>query len=666
MNTSEERFSTFEEKNLMRHLTINEAQDFLAKNPKIHTVIKNLMNESIDGKIPRFYKSSKSEFYSLLITCDLVQEAGEDKFEINYEMLTAGLVQMEIAESKLAKPFPTEVFAVLEFADRFFEEVKQPQKNNLWYGGKFELEFKKFVLIYLNQVNSVDVTGFLHSLDEDIQKRERVTHSFEHHYVDAFPYLTDSVEVSLKTVKHFFDNTNTVYYAREMLQGLGKLNPVKATSLYDLSKKEGATNYVRFLSYLLIGLSESDPEKAFERAKTLFDENPVEGLIALTYFKYQDNLKLNTAFDLIGSCNNSTEEYLIGLCAFYADAIQNLNSSNELRKKAFDKIFELAQMQNEGIKDSLANNVRSIKGFDAEKFDLLTFLFTPARPYIIRDYFTYFDNPAFLFKLLKDSFITHGNNVRFELFSEALISAQHSHPARFEEELLDLLSNDLSILRFAGVKVLLSNSGRAYPVDFLKLDEERQERIIISLLPQPTSIEKLLPLVLQLRKSPYETIRLKLNEELVKLIWAFDKHLVDLLEKNLIPHDPDDKLILSLVSSVLERYLNEKEVKLKMKEFNPAENELEYMETYFRLEHEKQTELMEEAQHKSIFNQIARTISVIRGNAFTTESNPKISPMATVGVSQLMDQRYYMNPDAYEYNFRETIYNRNYKPQKSK
>src|SRR6202000_1102415 len=104
-------------------------------------------------------------------------------------------------------------------------------------------------------------------------------------------------------------------------------------------------------------------------------------------------------------------------------------------------------------------------------------------------------------------------------------------------------------------------------VDFLKLPESGQKRALETMLPHPHSIEELLPLMMKLRSSPYESVREVLKQQLIELIWASDHHLVDLVKKQLREDDESDKQLLSELEAVYVEYEEIKKQKAAVQEF---------------------------------------------------------------------------------------------------
>ena len=391
------------------------------------------------------------------------------------------------------------------------------------------------------------------------------------------------------------------------------------------------------------------------------NENPIEGLFAITWFNYTNSEQIKTAFDFVTKQTITELTFLQNIPTFYIRLIDNKFTAENIKRECFKYIGEFTKHEDSQLRNNLVWRTGMINGFDKEKYELLPNFMSWGKPYFLRDYFSHFDSPKYLFELVRESYLRHGMSVDVELLKDALHSQYYQNPKEFAQELLGLLSDNIAIIRFAGIQVMMSRHGGLYEVDFLQLDEAHQLRIIETLLPLPTNIEELLPLILTLRQSSFYRVKDTLEKQLKDLIWAYDYNLIELVEKFVdVSQDAGKQLIESLNASYL-IYKDEKESKSKIRELNPIENELENVDYFFRLEHEKNAELMEQAQSKSFLSMLAKNINIIRGSGFTSEGNSNISLMGQVGKSWLIDQRYSINPDKYEWHFKMNAIAKNYK-----
>jgi hypothetical protein len=301
-----------------------------------------------------------------------------------------------------------------------------------------------------------------------------------------------------------------------------------------------------------------------------------------------------------------------------------------------------------------------IKNRDKEKFDLLPDFMAWGTPHFLRDYFNHFTSPKELFELIRYAFLHHGMNVDMDLLRQALDTQYLMHRLAFEKELALMLSDDLGIVRFGGLQVLSSHFGGVFTFDWSELNEDLQGRVIDTLLGSPVNIEDILPQVMPFRKSPFPTVVEKLKEDLIALIPAYEKHLVEILVPQLDLSVKEDKALADAVAGAYATYSTELAAKTTIKEFDPFENEWPHLDAFYRLEREIQAENVERAQSGSFFAQIARQVKIIRGSGWKSEDQPEIAMLGTFGVSRLIDRRYYTNPDKFEWQFRMKAIGKNY------
>lgn len=645
---------------MKQFLTIEAVKGFYKNNGKIYECLKDLITHCINVKHLSFSKQKFQKEYQTLQTHDLVSRESSDSFQLDYKMLPVCYVLSEIAEETLQKKIPDDPINALKFANVFCEEIRKPNVRTWWYSD-LEIQLESYLLVYLNQLNGVDVTAFIMSITEEMRDQIPDVRGTDLSYKHAFAYLNDNINQLFNAVTFLLSNDRSKHAGWDSLQNIGLINPGKGLQLYEYSKENGAININGFLPNLLIGLYRSNAIYCLNEAIAFFDENPNQSLLAISWFDYSDSAQITTAFDFITKQHITDTEYMRNSPIFYTRIIENQNTPEGIKQKCFKIIEELTKQEDEILRSNLVWRTSMIKGYDKEKYELLPNFMAWGRAHFLKDYFDHFDSPAYLFELIRQSYLYHGINTDFLLFKEALHGQYLLHQAEFEKQLLQLLADDIAIIRFAGIQILTSRYNGVYNANFLDLDEQHQIRVIETLLPLPVNIEDLLPLTLQLRSSPFENVREKLKAELTELIRAYDHKIIELTSNYLDQNNENDKSLLESLNEAYVIYHHEQEEKNKINEFNPLQNELEYVELFFRLEQEKQAEMMEKAQSQTFIAQIAKNISVIRGGGFKSELNPEISIMGKFSSSRLLDQRYSINPDAYEWNFKMHALTKNYK-----
>jgi len=640
-------------------LSIQEARSFLELNEPQRKAIRFLLLHMISTKSLTFEKSDFSESYESLAQYGGLLTVMETNFQLNLENLITLQVLTETAEESLREAIPPEPLACLEFAEKFCEHLRKPKLNHYWYSS-LELNFKSYMLIYLNQEKGVDITKFAESVTDEMRDQYRYVRSIDLLYTHIFPYLTDSIETMYATASDLLQRERTSDSGGRMLQDIGRINPHKAVQLHIYAKTTSGDTHLNILSGLNIGLFPTNESRFLTEAIELFQIDPVQGILTITWFEYTDVAVIQRAFDYIEAQNVDTIDYLRDVPTFYIRLIENKHSPEDIISACFSKIRLFTKYEDQPLRNNLVWRTGLIKNRDKEKFDLLPDFMAWGRPHFLRDYFNNFTSPRELFVLVRHAFLQHGMNVDMALLSQALDSQYTFHRSAFEKELALLLSDDLAILRFGGLQVFSSHYGGLFTFDSSELNEDRQGRVIDTLLASPVNIEDILPQVLPFRKSLYPAVAEKLKSELIALIPAYEKHLVDLLLRALNESVEEDQELAEAVRMAYAVYSAELEAKLTIKEFNPFENEWTQLDAFYRLEREIQAENLEKAQSETVFAQIAKQITVIRGSGWNSEDQPAIAMLQTFGVSRLIDRRYYTNPDKFEWRFRMNAIGKNY------
>jgi len=643
-------------------ITVEDAQEFLRNQPLLRNALHSLFEISIENKKPLFTPEEVPEL-SALAEFKLLDGSPGNRYQFNFKSLVVCELLRELIETSLGTPLPAQITEALEYAEKFYLKIKEPKPKTSWYF-HLDMEFDRYILVYLNQIEGIDVTNFYFSLTPELLDKHIPLRHLDTGYFSAFPYLTDDIPKCFETIKKMYEIAGKKEYAGRALSDIGKENPVKGTQLYDYGKANNAVKLTGFLPRLQIELYNIEPLLYFEEARTLFATNPKEGIVALAWLNYGSEQQITTAFELVSACTDTSAEYMRQLADFYPRLIEKKNTSDEVRAACFVKISEFLATCDDTLQHQMVWRFGLIEGYDAQKYMMLNQIIN-LNPGYMKKLFNRFDDPKYLFNLLAETYKEIGAAVEFGLFSESFSDMQHRHPVEFEMELLKLLTDDLAVVRLAGLMVLRSKYAGIYEVDFLKLPEAGQKRALETMLPHPHSIEELLPLVIKLRNSPYESVREILKGQLIELIWAYDHNVIDLVKKLLKEDDETDKKLLVELESAYLEFEQIKKQKATIQEFNPLLNELDDFEYYFEVEHELRAEQMEKATKRSIFTQLAKNISVIRGSAFKTEGATEITRMGTVSTSMLVDMRYYQNPDQYQWEYNQEMTGHNYVPEES-
>jgi len=633
----------------MKLLTITAVRDFFQQNPELEAKLKKLFCISHVNKQALFKEEDINE-YQDLIDCGFLNKPG-GSYEFDFSLLPVCYVLKQAAQERLCSAVPEKISEALAFADQFYLSLREPKPNFSWYLN-LAMEFDRFLLVWLNQEIGIDISEFYKSITPEMLDQSSALRSFGNNYSGAFPFLTDSNETTLNMIRWMHSDENAKHFAGDAVTDLAKENPKRAASFYQFAKAGDAIADGDTLSRLLIELYTADPDKYFAEAEWLFGSAPEKGSVAISWLPYTDPSHIKKAFDLMDTITVDPVQLPSQAPAFYTRIVENKNTPDEVRTACFIKIGELLKIADDNFRANLIHRLGWMDAYEEEKFLLLPQIVN-INPRYITDIFKKFKRADLLFAFFKSIYLELGPKINLNLFTDAFADMQRNNAAGFEEQLLFLLTDDLPMLRMAGVQVLGSKYSGMYVVDFLKLNEAGQLRAIETLLPHPHSIEQLLPQILFLRNSEHSHVKASLLGQLKELIWAYDHHLVDMITPLIDLESKADQNFLKEVNGAFEEYLKVKGLKQKISEFNPVLNEPEDYEYYYQIEQEQRAKMMEKAGQMSFIGQLAKEISIIRGNAFKVESSKDITRTAEVSTSMLLDMRYYRNPDAYEFNFQQ-------------
>lgn len=641
------------------YLIVAHCRSLIEDDPLIRQYLEELIRESIRTKKTSLSIETFKVQYDHLRPLELVSKEFEKFFVLDYETLPCCYVLAEVAEQMMGTAVPAEPVSALRFANQFAELIRQPNPRTFWYQS-LELRFETYVLLWLHEIHGLDVTGFFQSFTTEIKAENPDLRSVDMLYQYAFPYLSDDNARQFEVIESLLRSEETKHIALEVVRSLGDVNPAKARDLYNYAKKHNGSVYEGLFTHFYKGLYQTDGDYILAEVMQLHDANPLESVRSINWLDYDNEEHISTIFAFTEANKQLDIEYQRALPPLYTRLIENQHTPEKIRLQYFELIAELTAQEDQQLRHDLVWRTGMIKGRDIDKMKLFPKFLAWGSPGFFSDYFSHFDSPAPLFEILRDAYLAHGMTVDLKLFDRAISGQYMLNREQFDIELLKFLSDDLAIIRFAGVTIMMSRYGGSYEVEFLKLDEEGQLRIIRSLLPTPASIEELMPMLMKLRNSPYALVRTELQLGLIGLIAAYDHHLVGMAKEQLDEKNQDDLLLLESLTNAYDTYKKNIDARLLIKELDPVENELPYFELFYQLEHEKQAEMMEQVSQQSFFGQFAKNIHILRGNAFNSEVNTTITPLAEVGTSRLMDRRHSINPEAYEWLFRMNLMEQNY------
>lgn len=631
----------------MKFKSIIEVENYYKENQKSYELVYSLLEDSINNKITAIEENKIEECKETLIELNFIEQK-DGAFHLNLNSLGVLYLLLKYSEKILNRTLPTNVEDAIIFVKEFLKTVE----NNFVWSEKIGLKLELFIWVYLIDKSKIDIVNYYFDKLTKPEENRRVLFSFVHYIEKILNYYDLEFAGLEKLYLDFLGSNDKGHILNEYPRTLVKNKREYAIGFYNYLK-ENKSYQIR--SRYLAELYQEEPEKYLKEAFSLIRESETDGiwtLCSINYLNLEDMIK---AFDEIARVQVGRIESIRILPIFYTQLLRNANCTLEMSQRSFMCLHQLATLEidDKGFRNQLVFRVKMINGFDQEKYALFCLFVEWGFREIVPNYFDYFESPKHFFKVMKDFFSQVGVNVDFSLFEGSLSIIQSKNEEEFETLLLEFLGNDIPSVRFAGIRILISNPLRGRKYDLLKLDKGKQILILDSLLYYPMSIELIFPFLLQLRNSKFKNVRVKLKKEISDLFQAYESHILELLEKSLDRKIDKDAKLIKEFGKVYDDYKKKRDEKKKYSELNPFKNDREFLDKYYQTEMEYNRKLMEKAQENSFMKHLGKSIGTIRGSGFKLEGEEKPNMMGTHSTKIRLDRRTFIDPEKHTWN----IYN---------
>ncbi len=603
-----------------------------------------------------YFKSRKTEInkslfhdISNLIEKNVFVSVTKEIAKININSTIFKEVVLEYIEINLSVKIPYDIKNAFKLIEKF-EKLKQKKfgYENIYNAYSPVIDSVKSHILYSfhtqNIINSID---FFQSLT----KKE------QYHY-DKYLFetllLIDIKTEELYSVLSISKSNETITRVPDFFFKLGKNKPQLTFSLYDYALPKNDTNDKYILSNLLIGLFESDAEKAFSKATELIPINPLAAYFTLGRFNYTDEKYIKKCFSLSTEVDKENLDSLLQLPYLYKSLIENANTPDKIREKCFSKMKELFSIENVQLQNLIFMDCRFIQGYEDQRYKLLIESFlSKSKNYFkeVSSYLHNFTNSDYFFHLFTFLYNIQyqklGALIDVEIFTNALSQFWKIDKNKTEAHLLFLLSHDLPHLRIGAVDLIRSKHSGLYDVNVLKLNSETEQlRALEAIFFQSFyNIDKLLPLILKFKHSSFENVVTFLIANLSDLILnCYHDYLFEKVNESI-----SDAEFMAKVRLSLDKYHRIKEIKSTINDLNPRHNEHDWMNLYYSLEEEEKHKMIRKINNSdnSFLSTIKQT-TIVRGHAWQTGDN-EISPLGHFEHSFSLDMRMYSNPDVFDY-----------------
>lgn len=649
---------------MVTRLNFQEALEILNKNTTLKAGLEHLIHGVFSKKDVKIdVDLAKSEYKELIDRQILTTNDKITYYYFSFNDSLSCAVLLEYAINLLGRPFPDNPYDGAKFIKDFFVEICKPKVNCHWYTSGVGRNFRNFAFLEYEEYFNEHFQKL-----KDIFKNDHPQNSNEDYLKTYLCYTILKYNFTISQIFElailFYKDKQNKGQEIDLLEKVASKSFELAEGLLHLSKvKYYESGNSSFFLPILCGLSKFDIEQAILESIELLNnsETEVVGLNCLGWLNYKTEKQIVQSYEIIKLHITKNEDYHVLLPRMYRNFIENSMSSFSLKQTILAEFLSLLDHSSEKVLYEVRFWLESISGFEEEKMKFLVAFLNKGLKIDFGHFFQKFDSPLYLFNFVKLYYVNLGLGANIGQFKTAFDEVQIKDPEKFEEGLKELLSNQYSIIRKAGVDILISKHFGVHDINLLDLSEQRQAIVMDTLLAIPIEIEKVLPFALQLKDSSYPKIREGLKLNCIQLIYSFEELIPEILNSSLDIKKQNDKEILELVVEAWNAYEKILDQKRKMLELSPFINQYKLTEMFYRQEREHNQEQMQEAQKDSLWGGFAKHVPVLRGSAFKLEGKDQgINRLGKIETKIALDKRYFLNPSFYEVAFKKHILWKNY------
>ncbi|RYM35724.1 hypothetical protein ERX46_01650 [Brumimicrobium glaciale] len=606
-------------------------------------------------------QKSKTNFERIeLENIDLLIELGvilEDSSNINQVFTNLKSVKfneclLNYYKSRANYIHPTSISDITEIIDQFETLIKKEFNENQNLTSRKILEGLYGFLLGRLKSSGFDVYSYAFERIKS-DKSDRFLDYFD----NGFIYHLTSSDYSLEQVYclcQISTQTENSFIYRKLIQEVFKQPNDLAYKLYKFGTTQEEYEQSEFQIRIILKLYNTHTEEIFKKIIELLAQNSNIGIRLLAFCE----LKKEHIREAIDTASNYIDE------SFLNEQINNLlyniagsnKASSIQREQAYDLWMRFLDNSETGFSLQIIHLVRLIgrEEDEAYRFNMLMSYLNKTKNFsIVNSFFSQFKDPNFLYKLLSDLYQkTPGRKLSLtRSFSNPIKHFFRSNPEETENCILKQF-NPIYNLKTLPVDIIMIGHSSVFHIDLLKLStEEIQLAAIQKICLTTINFDKILPILIVLRKSPFLKVRESLKGHLS--ILAHEVYGIKLIEwiKVIIGKEKNVHSFLKPIKHAAELHEKFRIKKFEINDLNPYYQEKKLMEYYFALSHENQTKLMQESRNDpSFLTSHFKNSSIVRGNSFRHgNSESEVIPLGSVSASTLIDSRIYKNPDLLEF-----------------
>ncbi len=577
----------------------------------------------------------------------LIQTKNSDILEINVESDDFNKQLLQFLEEKLRIKIESDIIQAFTAIHQFDELIRNENQTRVINVYDKILNGLRVYIFHLFEEKGINL---LETYKNFTAHKDELDHlyRFEKCFFLFLPKSKYPVEEIFKACDYVLsldDKNQALSFAWSL--GLNHLN--LAQEIYNIGIQNRNPHNTVFVNNLLVGLYHSEPQKYFSEITTLVQKNPSEGFRVLTGITISEE-HVRKIYELIEEQNHAE------LYSTQTDVLCRLIESPYPSEKFKVGCFKRVKFFfDNGLKDTFENILNTvayrIEGYEDHRYGLLnTYLSNTQNYQVVKYFFSTFKEPAYLFHLITSCYNTNWPIGAIKLFEDALIHFWNNSRDLTEKYILDLFDPKYKF-GLLPIEIILSGYSKPFQIDLLKLNDVlSQIKAIESFCRIHHSFEKLLPILLELRKSKFRKAIKLLQKQLGLLVFESYHHLYDEIEKIIDPKK--ERNFLLPIKKAKDLYEEIKKEKEKFNDLNPLENERDLIDLYYRLEGEGQAKLMKQSERSSFLGAFAKNVDIIRGHCWKQELDDEVRPLSTISVQQWIDTLAFKNPDLYEFNLK--------------
>lgn len=595
-------------------------------------------------------RAELSEGIDELIKAGIIMPQDEQKVKINLKSDLFYEILLEYIENKSGRKLPLAVKEAFAWVEKFEEVQKAEHEYGNIINAYSEVigPFKSYLLYLFHVRNKIEIGDFTKSLTD------KEKWNYEEHILDVLlrvPKATDELYYILSLIHIYKKQGRITGFCYDL--GLIRLKDAQSLYVYTRDRKNKDDFYIQ--ANLLRGIFEHEPEWVLKEISVLLPGQALLAGFVLGRLGYKNEAYIHEGIKLAESIGLDDKEARLQLPYFYKTIIENPYSSAMMKMRGFVKMRKLFSDGEESLRNSVFHICSMMEGFEQERYLLLikTFIGKSKNYYKqIGKYFRTFKSGDYFFNLfIHLCWIRYknklGDMIDVSVFEEALAHFWNKDRIHTEKHLLELISHDLPCLRIAAVSLIRSKYLGFYEVDLAQLDTELKQLRALEVLFYNCyfDLESFLPLILALRVSPFPKVVEYMQQKLGKLV--FESYHDYVYEK--IAALVKDEAFLGPVKRSLDAYHEMRKMKTTINDLNPAKNERDLMDLYYKLEHEEHQKMMYQVRDGgNSFSSIAKQVIIVRGNSWKIGDNP-VSLLGKVERSFVLDQKMFKDPDLFDY-----------------